>query len=296
MDPRDRDGASAPGVPANSPWAAAPRRATAPATPGRDLAIRTSDRDETLAERDAAIRRSFGSFRQVTVVAARAGGATTATKLLASAFGHIRGAGVVAWETGSPPALASGPSELARSLLRGEQPDRTEFASHLTAHDDGCDILGRGAAPSPPAFAAVRDALAGYYHVMIADTGADVEPEMWRSIVDATDQLIVPMSATDSSTSSSAVRLLDRLEDGGQRRLVREAVTVITAPQGRLEPARRELDASAIGQHFGSRTRVVHVVPFDRVLAAGATPRFAAVSAASRAAWLDVAADVARGL
>src|SRR5262249_34977240 len=79
-----------------------------------------------------------------------------------------------------------------------------------------------------------------------------------------------------------AVKLLDRLEDSGQRRLVREAITVITAPQGRLEPARRELDASAIGQHFGSRTRVVHVVPFDRVLASGATPRFAAVSAASR--------------
>lgn len=230
------------------------------------------------------------------MVAAHAGGATTATKLLASAFGHIRGAGVVAWETASALALASGPAELAHTLLRGEQPDRATFASHLTPHDDGCDILGRGAALSPHAFAAVRDALAGYYHVMIADNGADTQPEMWRSIVDATDQLIVPMSATDSSTTSSAVKLLDRLEDSGQRRLVREAITVITAPQGRLEPARRELDASAIGQHFGSRTRVVHVVPFDRVLASGATPRFAAVSAASRTAWLDIAADVARGL
>src|SRR5262245_43292542 len=113
---------AAPAVPPDSPWAQPPRRATAPVAPGRDVAIRTSDRDESLAERDAAIRRSFGAFRQVTVVAAHAGGATTATKLLASAFGHIRGAGVVAWETAlaQAPALAAGPAELAHSLLRGE--------------------------------------------------------------------------------------------------------------------------------------------------------------------------------
>jgi hypothetical protein len=125
--------------------------------------------------------------------------------------------------------------------------------------------------------------------------------------------------STGGGSANAAAHLLDRLEHGGRRRLVREAITVVTAPPSRIRvdasaPGRRggaphrgrghgpagrpggRDQLAAIERHFGPRTRAVHVVPFDRTIGAGGPIGYDDVSSATRDAWLRIAADVADGL
>ena len=108
--------------------------------------------------------------------------------------------------------------------------------------------------------------------------------------MDATDQLVITMSARNDSAETAA-RLLDHLEQTGRRELVRRAVAVVTMP-----PHRQEVNPRAIEQHFDARCRVVLRVPYDRHLDSGAPVRYSAVSPESRRGWLRVAAAVAEGL
>ncbi len=200
---------------------------------------------------------------------------------------------MVAWDT-SPADERSRGAALANLATGGAQPGRGQLGGYLDPPGDGHDVLGPGAAGSDAAFAAVRNTLARHYQLAIVDSGTD--GETWQRVVDASDQLLVIISAASGASGSAAVRLLDQLERDGQRRLVRHAVTVITAAAGRFDAVRRDSDLSTIQGHFGSRTRVVHVVPHDKVIASAGPTRFEALSAATRTAWLRIAADIANGL
>jgi MinD-like ATPase involved in chromosome partitioning or flagellar assembly len=112
----------------------------------------------------------------------------------------------------------------------------------------------------------------------------------WQAAVDATDQLVVTMSARNDSAETAA-RLLDHLEQTGRRELVRRAVTVVSMPLHR-----QDADPKAIESHFEQRCRVVVRVPYDRHLDSGSPVNYNALSAESRRAWLRVAALVADGL
>src|SRR4029453_7762769 len=106
--------------------------------------------------------------------------------------------------------------------------------------------------------------------------------ENGQAALDATDQLVITMSARNDSAETAA-RLLDHLEQTGRRELVRRAVTVLTMP-----PHRKEVNPRAIEKHFDQRCRVVLRVPYARHLDSGATIRYAAISPESRRAWLRV--------
>ncbi|HKF00372.1 MAG TPA: hypothetical protein VKG45_15755 [Actinomycetes bacterium] len=213
--------------------------------------------------------------------------------LLASAFTQVRGVGVVAWDTG--PGQARGwPAALAAALADGAVLGRGKLAGYLET-GGGCDLLGPGAAGTDADFAAVRDTLARHYQLAIVDSGNDLRGDGWRRAVDASDQLVVTIPASSATAGSAAVRLLDALERDGRRRLVRHAVTVVTAAPGRFDAGRRDADLATIQRHFAGRTRAMHVVPHDRALAGGAA-NAAAAGAATRAAWLRIAAEVADGL
>ncbi len=201
--------------------------------------------------------------------------------------------GVVAWDTGTADDRSRG-AALASLAAGGTQPGRGQLGGYLDPPGDGYDVLGPGAAGSDAGFAAVRNTLARHYQLGIVDSGTD--DDIWQRVVDASDQLLVVIAASGGASGSAAVRVLDQLERDGQRRLVRHAVTIITAAAGRFEAVRRDSDLSTIQGHFGSRTRVVHVVPHDKVITSAGPARFDALSAATRTAWLRIAADIARGL
>ena len=128
------------------------------------------------------------------------------------------------------------------------------------------------------------------HKLILVDTGNNVRAENWQAAVDATDQLVITMSARNDSAETAA-RLLDPLEQTGRRELVRRAVTVVTMP-----PHGREMDSRGIVRHFGQRCRAVLRVPYDRHLDSGAPVHYGSLSPDSRRAWLRAAAAIADGL
>jgi MinD-like ATPase involved in chromosome partitioning or flagellar assembly len=140
------------------------------------------------------------------------------------------------------------------------------------------------------AFAEIRDVVSRFYKLIFVDTGNNVRAQNWQAAIDATDQLVVTMSARNDSAETAA-RMLDHLEQSGRQRLVRQAVTVVSMP-----PSRREINLPPIQRHFAARTRAVLLAPYERLIDTGEPIRYDQLSTATRNAWLKIAAAVAAGL
>jgi MinD-like ATPase involved in chromosome partitioning or flagellar assembly len=139
------------------------------------------------------------------------------------------------------------------------------------------------------AFREIRDVVGRFYKLILVDTGNNVRAENWQAAVDATDQLVITMSARNDSAETAA-RLLDHLEQtgAGTGPPRGDRGDDAAAPQGR-EPA---ADRAPLRPAVPGRA----AVPYDRHLDSGAPVRYSALSPESRRAWLRVAAAVADGL
>jgi MinD-like ATPase involved in chromosome partitioning or flagellar assembly len=256
------------------------------------------------------VRRNFGGLRQVTVVNPKGGaGKTMAVLLLAMTFGQRRGGYVLAWDNNETQgtlgmrAQQDFHSRTVRDLLRdldhfrGAQGRVGDLSQYVRAQGEGMfDVLASdesataGEMLTAMAFADIREIVSRFYKLIFVDTGNNVRAENWQAAIDATDQLVVTMSARNDSAETAA-RMLDYLEQQGLHRLVRQAVTVVSMP-----PSRRELNIPAIEQHFQARTRTVLLAPYERLIDSGEPLRYNALSAQTKMAWLKIAAAVAEGL
>ncbi|HEX5598308.1 MAG TPA: ParA family protein [Micromonosporaceae bacterium] len=256
------------------------------------------------------VRRNFGGLRQVTVVNPKGGaGKTVAILLLAMTFGQKRGGYVLAWDNNETQgtlgmrAQQDFHSRTVRDLLRdlgqfqGAHGRVGDLSQYVRAQGEGMfDVLASdesataGEMLTASAFAEIRDVVSRFYKLIFVDTGNNVRAQNWQAAIDATDQLVVTMSARNDSAETAA-RMLDHLEQSGRQRLVRQAVTVVSMP-----PSRKEIDLPAIQQHFAARTRSVLLAPYERLIDMGEPLRYGELSAASRHAWLKIAAAVAEGL
>ena len=256
------------------------------------------------------VRRAFGGLRQITVVNPKGGaGKTVATLMLGLTFGQTRGGFVLAWDNNEtqgtlgmraqPDVHARTVRDLLRDLGRfdGGGGRVGELAAYVRAQEDAMfDVLASDEAATAgemltaSAFRDIREVVGRFYKIILVDTGNNVRAENWQAAVDATDQLVLTMSARNDSAETAA-RLLDHLEQTGRRELVRRAVTVVTMP-----PHGKDVNPQAIERHFDQRCRIALRVPYDRHLDSGAPVRFSAIAPESRRAWLRVAAAVADGL
>lgn len=258
----------------------------------------------------ATVRRNFGGLRQVTVVNPKGGaGKTVAVLMTAMTFGQNRGGYVLAWdnnETQGTLGMRAQPdfhSHTVRDVLQaleqfqgmgGKVGDLTRFVRSqgeamfdVLASDESATA---GEMLTAEAFTAIREIVDRFYKLMIVDTGNNVRAENWQAAIDATDQLIVTMSARGDSAETAA-RMLDHLEQTGRADLARNAVTVVSMPA-----TRKGLDLPAIERHFSARTRAVLVAPYEGLLDSGEPIRYEALSKNSREAWLKITAAVAAGL
>jgi MinD-like ATPase involved in chromosome partitioning or flagellar assembly len=300
------------------------RRAVRPADPVATMGMRGLVRKSTLGlvspgpgrrEQEfrhdiEMVRRNFGGLRQVTVVNPKGGaGKTMAVLLLAMTFGQRRGGYVLAWDNNETQgtlgmrAQQDFHSRTVRDLLRdldhfrGTHGRVGDLSQYVRAQAEGMfDVLASdesataGEMLTALAFADIREIVSRFYKLIFVDTGNNVRAENWQAAIDATDQLVVTMSARNDSAETAA-RMLDYLEQQGLHRLVRQAVSVVSMP-----PSRRELDIPAIIQHFAARTRTVLLAPYERVIDSGEPLRYNALSSSTRMAWLKIAAAVAEGL
>jgi MinD-like ATPase involved in chromosome partitioning or flagellar assembly len=272
--------------------------------------LRPNRREQEGRAHLSAIRRAFGGLRQITVVNPKGGaGKTVATLMLGLTFGQTRGGFVLAWdnnETQGTLGMRAQPDvhgRTVRDLLHdldrfgGGSGRIGELAAYVRAQEEAAfDVLASDEAATAGemltanAFREIRDVVGRFYKLILVDTGNNVRAENWQAAVDATDQLVITMSARNDSAETAA-RLLDHLEQTGRKELVRRAITVVTMPLHR-----KDVNPRAIERHFDQRCRQVIRVPYDRHLDSGAPVRFAALSPESRRAWLRVAAAVADGL
>ncbi|MEO3745094.1 chromosome partitioning protein [Plantactinospora sp. B5E13] len=256
------------------------------------------------------IRRNFGGLRQVTVVNPKGGaGKTVAILLLAMTFGQKRGGYVLAWDNNETQgtlgmrAQQDFHSRTVRDLLRdlyqfkGAHGRVGDLSQYVRSQSEGMfDVLASdesatgGEMLTAAAFAELREVVSRFYKLIFVDTGNNVRAQNWQAAIDATDQLVVTMSARNDSAETAA-RMLDHLEQSGRQRLVRQAVTVVSMP-----PSRKEIDLPPIQRHFAARTRVVLTAPYERLIDTGEPIRYAQLSSATRDAWLKIAAAVAEGL
>ena len=256
------------------------------------------------------VRRNFGGLRQVTVVNPKGGaGKTVAILLLAMTFGQKRGGYVLAWDNNETQgtlgmrAQQDFHSRTVRDLLRdlgqfrGAHGRVGDLSQYVRAQGEGMfDVLASdesataGEMLTATAFADLRDVVSRFYKLIFVDTGNNVRAQNWQAAIDATDQLVVTMSARNDSAETAA-RMLDHLEQTGRHRLVRQAVTVVTMP-----PSRREIDLPPIEQHFAARTRAVLLAPYERLIDSGEPLQYGQLTSATRTAWLKIAAAVAEGL
>ncbi|MFC3741116.1 MinD/ParA family protein [Paractinoplanes deccanensis] len=256
------------------------------------------------------VRRNFGGLRQVTVVNPKGGaGKTVAVLLLAMTFGQNRGGYVLAWdnnETQGTLGMRAQQDFHARTvrdmmrdlhLFRGAHGRVGDLSQYVRAQGEGMfDVLASdesataGEMLTADAFAEIREIVSRFYKLIFVDTGNNVRAQNWQAAMDATDQLVITMSARNDSAETAA-RMLDHLEQSGRQRLVRQAVSVVSMP-----PTRKDIDLPAIQRHFAARTRAVLLAPYEKLIDSGEPLRYGSLSSNTRDAWLKIAAAVAEGL
>jgi MinD-like ATPase involved in chromosome partitioning or flagellar assembly len=258
----------------------------------------------------AAVRRNFGGLRQITVVNPKGGaGKTVAVLMTAMTFGQQRGGYVLSWDNNETQGTLGMRAQqdfhhrTVRDLLAelgtfaGDAGRVGDLSRYVRSQGEAMfDVLASdesataGEMLTAQAFRNLREVVSRFYKLIVVDTGNNVRAENWQSAIEATDQLVVPMSARGDSAETAA-RMLDHLDQTGRSELVRRAVSVISMPA-----STKGTDIPAIRNHFAARTRVVLTAPYEVLLDSGEPIRYGEISTKSQEAWLKIAASIAEGL
>lgn len=298
---------AAAGGPAEHGWQAGIRRLTFGAVspgPGRD------ERRRRIAA--ASVRRTLDGPKTIVVINPKGGAhKTTATMLLAATFGLQRGGYTLAWDNNE-----------TRGTLgwRSSHADHTRTAVDLlnalpalgpagavrigdldgfvrTQPSEQFDVLASdensasASSVDADSFTSLHQVLSRFYRVLVIDTGNNMRASNWQAAVGAADQIVV-VSTVREDTAQSAAWALDALRATGHDEAVRGAVTVLSAPEPKVD---KDLQ-KRLRSHFGALTRAVIDVPHDKALVAGGPIDYDALSTTTRDAWLRVTAVVADGL
>ncbi|MGH3648936.1 MAG: chromosome partitioning protein, partial [Micromonosporaceae bacterium] len=302
----------------------AKRRAVKPPDPVAQMGVRSVLRKSTLGlvrmspgrkEQEyinsiEVVRRNFGGLRQVTVVNPKGGaGKTVAVLMIAMTFGQKRGGYVLAWDNNETQGTLGMRAQqdfhhrTVRDMLRdldhfrGPTGRVGDLSQYVRSQGEAMfDVLASdesataGEMLTANAFRDIREVVSRFYKLIIVDTGNNVRAQNWQAAIDATDQLVITMSARNDSAETAA-RMLDHLEQTGRHQLVRRAVSVVSMP-----PSRKDIDLPAIQRHFSARTRAVLLAPYEGLIDSGEPIRYGLLSQATRDAWLKIGSAVAEGL
>ncbi|HEY3437400.1 MAG TPA: chromosome partitioning protein, partial [Actinotalea sp.] len=296
-----------PAGPAEQGWQGTVRRLT-----GGLISPAPGPTEQRHREAVAVVQRSLEGPKTIVVINPKGGAhKTTATLLLAATFGQQRGGYTLAWDNNETRGTLGWRSHQSRhhntavNLLQ----DLDRFSDPAAARVGDLDNYVRSqgsaqfdvlasdedaaSAASIDAFAfrSLHRTLSRFYRIMVVDTGNNMRASNWQAAIDAADQVVL-VSTVREDTAQSAAWAVDALRATGRGELVRNAVTVLSAPAvNRDEPLARRLH-----EHFGQLTRRVVEVPYEPSLVAGRPIQFDALSARTREAWLHVTAAVAEGL
>ncbi|MCL2848540.1 MAG: chromosome partitioning protein [Micrococcales bacterium] len=258
------------------------------------------------------VRRPLDGPRTVVVINPKGGAhKTTTTLMLAATLGQQRGGYALAWDnnethgtlgwrsatkSGGGTALdllAALPELLALGDMRvGDlspyvRSQGTEQFDVLASDEDATS----GAFVDARAFNALHAMVTRFYRTIIIDTGNNIRSSNWRAAVEAADRLVIVTTVREDSAQAAAWAV-DALRAAGLADLVRSAITIMSAPDRKVDKDLRE----RLRQHFGALTRTVVEVPYDPALVSGGSIDFTKLRRDTREAWLQAAASVVDGL
>jgi MinD-like ATPase involved in chromosome partitioning or flagellar assembly len=260
----------------------------------------------------ATVRRTLDGPKTIVVINPKGGAhKTTATMLLAATFGLQRGGYTLAWdnnETRGTLGWRSSHADHTRTAvdLLDALPRLSEQGTVRIGDLDGFvrtqpteqfDVLASdensasASSVDAKSFSDLHQVLSRFYRVLVIDTGNNMRASNWQAAIDAADQIVV-VSTIREDTAQSAAWALDALRSKGHEEAVRRAVTVLSAPEPKVD---KDLQ-KRLRTHFGALTRAVIDVPHDKALVAGGPIDYEALDRSTRDAWLRVTAVVADGL
>lgn len=296
------------------------QQAQEPATQGwrglfSTLGMRVEPSKKEAAERDdrQAVSQHWPGPRTIAIVNGKGGANKTPTTVCLSAvFARYGGGGVLAWDN---------------NQTRGTLPWRTEKGPHdftildLLHHTD--DLLATGAQSAdlaryvhhqtsdrydvlrskPKELAerqrfhandvdAIHAVATKFYRLIFIDSGNDESDPMWQRMVEHTDQLVVATTTEDDKAESAAL-LLETLEAASREaaRLADNAVVVVSQANSTAP----KTEAERVRNGFSPLARGAVSIPYDPSMVRGLL-HFNTLNKSTQRAWLQAAAEVARGL
>ena len=263
-----------------------------------------SRRDQARAELVARVRTPVvAGRRRIAMISLKGGvGKTTTTVMLGHTFASLRGDGVIAIDA-NPDAgnLASRirreTDATVRDFVRGQGnfPRYADVRRFTSQADSRLEVL---AAEQDPAlseafsgvdYTAALGELERFYPLVLTDCGTGILHDAMTAVLYYADQLVVvTQPAIDSARALD--RLLEWLDQHSYRYLVDTAIVALNNV-GRHTRQQADL----FTRHFESRCRAVVTIPHDPTLALGGETSPDQLAAATRRAYLRLAAAVGEG-
>jgi len=250
-------------------------------------------------------RRLDGSTRFVAVLSRKGGvGKTTVSALLGMALASIREDRVVAIDANPDRGtlaerVVKTTEETVRDLVdhADEIHAFSDFQKRVTRDETRLDILASDTNPNlqdefdAEDYDKVAELAKRYYSIVLTDCGTGMIHSVMKATLDRADQLVV-VSGGSLDEARLTSETISWLENNGYEELSRNAVVALnTATQGTDLLILDELE-----EHFASRVRDIVRIPYDPLLATGATIRFDGLKPFTQEAIRELAASVVDGL
>ena len=247
------------------------------------------------------VRRPVRGDYRIAVLSLKGGvGKTTTTIGLGSTFASLRGDRVIAVDANPDlGTLAQRIPQQTHSTVRDLLADAnvyrySDVRAHTSQAPSRLEVLASERDPAmaeafnETEYRGVIAILQRFYNIIITDCGTGLSHSAMNGVLDLANALILVSSpALDGARSAGAT--LDWLQAHGYGHLVNRAVVVLSSSR----PGSSTIDTNQLGQHFLTRTRAVHQIPFDDHLSEGADIDLELMSKSTRLAFTDLAATIA---
>ncbi|GED98034.1 hypothetical protein nbrc107697_20730 [Gordonia crocea] len=263
----------------------------------RGHANQVSIHEQLLARVNQPIR---GDYR-IAVLSLKGGvGKTTTTVGLGATFATLRGDRVIAVDANPDlGTLAQRVPLQTNSTVRDLIADTTiqrysDVRAHTSQAPNRLEVLASERDPaaaesfSEEEYRQVMAILRRYYNIILTDCGTGLSHSAMRGVLDLAHSIILVTSpALDGARSADAT--LDWLQAHGYGHLVSNAVLVISSSRA----GSSRIDPDQLAQHFLTKCRAVHELPYDEHLAEGSIVDLDQVSRAARQALTELSATIA---
>ncbi|MEO9329828.1 MinD/ParA family ATP-binding protein [Gordonia aurantiaca] len=241
-----------------------------------------------------------GDYR-IAVLSLKGGvGKTTTTVGLGSTFASVRGDRVIAVDANPDlGTLAQRVPQQTRSTVRDLLADQnvyrySDVRAHTSQAPSRLEVLASERDPAmaeafnEEEYRGVITILQRFYNIIITDCGTGLSHSAMNGVLALANTIILVSSpALDGARSAGAT--LDWLEAHGFGHLASRAVVVLSSSR----PGSSTIDTDQLAQHFLTRCRAVHKIPFDDHLAEGADVDLDLMSKSTRRSFVELAATIA---